>query len=116
MRDPECGLRRIALPRTPVNRGTRKGQSTMLRPFLVLRLPFLALGDERPRLLLVARRRRVLVQRVAGQILGTDRDHRLVPGAGREALVGVEHGLLACRVVGERGPYIGRRASLREPE
>jgi hypothetical protein len=40
----------------------------------------------------------------------------VVLGAGCEAVVGVEHGLLACRVVGDRGPYVVRRAGLRELE
>ena len=53
-------------PRTPVNRGEKKDRSIVLRPFFLRRLPFLALGGERPRLLLVAHRRRVLVQSVAG--------------------------------------------------
>src|ERR671912_1010342 len=97
------GLRRIYLPRTSMHKGMRKGRSMMLRPFL-LRLPFLARG-ERPCLLLVARLLRFLVQRIAGQIFGTDRDHRLVLGPGCEAAVGVEYDLLSCRVVGERGPY-----------
>src|SRR4051795_5885660 len=101
MQDLASGLRRITLPRTPLNKGKEKGRSydapALPAPLALL----LALGGEGPRLLLVARRHRVLVEPVARQVPGTGRDHRLVLGVPgqlrRRRAKRVERGLQAVR-------------------
>src|SRR5215218_9736274 len=120
MQDPAFGLPRIHLPRTPVNRGKSKGRSPDMEPRPSARAaygePTLLLDLELPVLALVALYVRVLVERVARQVLCPARHRGLVGPPRAEVARWVEGRLLGCGVVTDGGRNPGGGAVRVEPD
>src|SRR5215210_7746511 len=112
LRKAEVQLRRIHLPRTWVNRGKSKGRSPDMEPRPSARAAYVeptVLLDHRelPALGLVVRYVRLLVERVARQVLCPRRHRGLVGRPRAEVARRVEDRLLGCGVVADGGRNFG---------
>src|SRR5215218_2747601 len=104
------GLFQTVSPRTPLNRGKSKGRSPDMEPRPSARAayvePTVLLDRELPALGLVARYVRLLVERVARQVLCSGRYRSLV-GPRAEVTRRGEDSLLGCGVVADVGRDLG---------